>query len=217
MDIHIILDIDQTLVDSMSLIEYNNYRSNKKIRAPDFMKESMCIWMRPHLKELIEFLDKNVKYISIWTNGSFSWLYYVVHTILSKFISIKRFLLLLSVEYSIRKSIQNNGVDYIIPIKMIDTMLDIVQNNNISLQNTVLIDDNYYNCYYNKSNTIPIKKYLATEESIGIRINDLLFIKKIVNELKKSKNIQKTLNGVYNGMSDYNKLFTLVPNSSFRN
>ena len=105
MDLHIILDIDQTLVDNMSMNEYENNKN--KLRKPDFMKETMCIWTRPHLKEFIEFLDKNVKYISIWTNGSFSWLYYVLTTILSKYLPKKRFLLLLSIEYSIKQEITN--------------------------------------------------------------------------------------------------------------
>lgn len=209
MDLHIILDIDQTLIDNMSITEYNNNKD--KLRKPDFIKEMMCIWIRPHLKELIEFLDKNVKYISIWTNGSFSWLYYVLNTILSKYIDKKRFLLLLSIDYSIRKSIEINGMTSFIPIKDIDEMIKRIQNNNISLYNTVLIDDNYYNCFHNKHNTIPIKKYYALEEVNRIRNKDLLFIKQIIEELKKSKNVQKTLNGVYSGISDYNKLFTIVP------
>lgn len=209
MDLHIILDIDQTLVDNMSIDEYN--KNQDKLRKPDFMKETMCIWMRPHLKELIEFLDKNVKYISIWTNGSFSWLYYVLTTILSKYIPKKRFLLLLSIDYSIRKPIEINGITSLVPIKDIEVMIQRIQNNNISIYNTVLIDDNYYNCIYNRDNTIPIKKYFVLEEVNGIRNKDLLFIKQIIMELKKSKNVQKTLKGVYNGITDYNKLFTFVP------
>ena len=209
MDLHIILDIDQTLVDNMSMNEYE--KNNTKLRRPDFIKESMCIWTRPNLKEFIEFLDKNVKYISIWTNGSFSWLYYVLTTILSKYISKKRFLLLLSVEYSIKQTITNNGMTAIIPIKNIGEMIKRFPNNNISLYNTVLIDDNYYNCISNRNNTIPIKKYYALEEVKGTRNNDLIFIIQIIIELKKSKNVQKTLKGVYNGIADYNRLFTIVP------
>ena len=209
MDLHIILDIDQTLVDNMSFYEYNNNIS--KLRKPDFIKETMCIWIRPHLKELIEFLDKNVKYISIWTNGSFSWLYYVLTTILSKYISIKRFLLLLSVDYSIKKSIEINGLSSLVPIKNIEAMIQRIKKNNISVYNTVLIDDNYYNCIYNRDNTIPIKKYFALEEANGIRNKDLLFIKQIIIELKKSKNVQQTLKGVYDGITDYKKLFSVIP------
>jgi len=209
MDLHIILDIDQTLVDNMSMNEYENNKD--KLRRPDFIKETMCIWIRPHLKEFIEFLNKNVKYISIWTNGSFSWLYYVLTTILSKYIHKKRFLLSLSVEYSIKQEITNNGMTSIIPIKNIGEMIKRFPNNNTSLLNTVLIDDNYWNCVFNKYNTIPIKKYYALEEIKGTRNNDLLFIKQIMLELKKSKNIPKTLKGVYDGMTDYNKLFSLVP------
>ena len=209
MDLHIILDIDQTLVDNMSIDEYN--KNQDKLRKPDFMKETMCIWIRPHLKELIEFLDKNVKYISIWTNGSFSWLYYVLTTILSKYIPKKRFLLLLSIDYSIRKPIEINGITSLVPIKDIEVMIQRIQNNNISIYNTVLIDDNYYNCASNKYNSVPIKKYFALEEVNGIRNKDLLFIKQIIMELKKSKNVQKTLKGVYNGIADYDRLFTFVP------
>ena len=209
MDLHIILDIDQTLVDNMSMNEYENNKN--KLRKPDFMKETMCIWTRPHLKEFIEFLDKNVKYISIWTNGSFSWLYYVLTTILSKYLPKKRFLLLLSIEYSIKQEITNNGMISMIPIKNIGEMIKRFPNNNISLYNTVLIDDNYHNCIFNRNNTIPIKKYYALEEMKGTRNNDLMFIIQIIIELKKSKNVQKTLNGVYDGITDYNRLFTLVP------
>jgi len=208
MDLHIILDIDQTLVDNMSINEYENNKN--KLRKPDFIKETMCIWTRPHLKEFIEFLDKNVKYISIWTNGSFSWLYYVLTTILSKYLPKKRFLLLLSIEYSIKQEIINNGIISMIPIKNIGEMIKRFPNNNISLYNTVLIDDNYHNCIFNRNNTIPIKKYYALEEIKGTRNNDLMFIIQIIIELKKSKNVQKTLNGVYDGIADYNKLFSII-------
>ena len=208
MDLHIILDIDQTLVDNMSMSEYE---SNKdKLRKPDFIKESMCIWTRPNLREFLDFLDKNIKYISIWTNGSFSWLYYVLTTILTKYLPKKRFLLLLSVDYSIKQQITNNGMTAIIPIKNIGEMIKRFPNNNISLYNTVLIDDNYHNCIFNRNNTIPIKKYYALEEVKGIRNNDLIFIIQIIMELKKSKNVQKTLKGVYDGIVDYNRLFTNI-------
>ncbi len=209
MDLHIILDIDQTLVDNMSSYEYDKVKD--KLRKPDFIKESMCIWTRPNLKEFIEFLDKNVKYISIWTNGTFSWLYYVLTTILSKYVSINRFLLLLSIDYSIKQPVEINGITSLIPIKNIESIINRFSNNNISLYNTVLIDDNYHNCIFNKNNTIPIKKYYAIEEIKGNRKNELLFIKQIIIELKKSKNVQKTLKGVYDGITDYNKLFTIVP------
>jgi TFIIF-interacting CTD phosphatase-like protein len=98
-----------------------------------------------------------------------------------------------------------------IPIKNIEEMIKRFPNNNISLYNTVLIDDNYYNCIFNRNNTIPIKKYYAIEEVKGIRNNDLMFIIQIIMELKKSKNVQKTLKSVYDGIADYNKLFSTFP------
>jgi hypothetical protein len=192
----------------MSMSEYENNKD--KLRKPDFIKESMCIWTRPNLREFLDFLNKNIKYISIWTNGSFSWLYYVLTTILTKYLPKKRFLLLLSVDYSIKQSIEMKGMTAIIPIKNIGEMIKRFPNNNISLYNTVLIDDNYHNCIFNRNNTIPIKKYYALEEVKGIRNNDLMFIIQIIIELKKSKNVQKTLKGVYDGIVDYNRLFTNI-------
>ena len=131
MDLHIILDIDQTLIDNMSSYEYE--KNKEKLRKPDFIKESMCIWTRPNLKEFLDFLDKNVKYISIWTNGTFSWLYYVLTTILTKYLPKKRFLLLLSVDYSIKQSIEINGMTAMLPIKNIESIIQRFSNNNISL------------------------------------------------------------------------------------
>ena len=40
-----------------------------------------------------------------------------------------------------------------------------MKNINITNKNTLLIDDNFYNCDYNKFNSIPIRKFSIVENS----------------------------------------------------
>lgn len=207
-DLHVIIDIDQTILDSMNRFDYIQNRKN--LREPDFYHETLdiYIWLRPHLEDFIKFLDKNVKYISIWTNGTYAWLYYVVNTILVKFVSPKRFLLLLSVDNSTPYEIRETNVILRLYVKEINKIIDKIKNKNITLKNTVLIDDNYYNCFYNRNNTIPIKKFLAMEERIKPRQRDLLLVKDIIIQLHSSSDVSNTLDKVYNDIKDYSKLFT---------
>ncbi len=200
-DLHIILDIDQTMVDSMS--KFNYQKMKDKIRPPDFVENDICIWMRPDLPEFLDFLKGNVKYISIWTNGSSGWLFHIVRNIISKFIPINRIHLLLSIEHSTPMIIDNNQVY----IKEIEKILKKFKRNDINLGNTILIDDNYLNCLYNKYNSLPIKKFLIAKES-EIKRKDLDFTKKLIILIKKTNNVSNTLQNVYDGLTDYDKLFS---------
>ena len=201
-DIHIILDIDQTLVDSME--KYRWFMEKKNVRVPDYFLPEMAIWERVGLKEFLEYLDKNVKYISIWTNGSEDWLKFVVHKILSKYISPKRFSMLLSVKYSVTRSV--NGVNAL--VKDINLVIKKINNPKITLKNTVLIDDNIYNCLYNKSNTLPIKKFVITKElNEPKRSESFFYIKQILEILKKTKDVRQTLTNVYSNIESYDNLF----------
>jgi len=200
-ELHVILDIDQTMIDNMSMSDYNKHKLN--LRKPDLIDKDMCIWMRPNLVDFLKFLDKNVKYISIWTNGSTSWLFFVVKNIISKHIPHNRFHLLLSIEHSTPFVVDNVKMH----IKDTNNILQKFLHKKISLKNTLLIDDNYFNCIYNKFNSLPIKKYFIMHEEKCK--NDLQFIKQIITVLKRSNDVSKTLKNVYNGVEDYNKLFTL--------
>lgn len=202
-DLHIILDIDQTMLDNMSYFNYN--RNKNHVRKPDFIENDICIWMRPKLIQFLKFLDKNVKYISIWTNGSNSWLKFVVHKILSKHIPHNRFHLLLSIDFSTPLVIDRSKVF----IKDTSKIFESFQNKNVNINNTVLIDDNYHNCIFNKHNSLPIKKYFVMDELKNKRLEkDLDFIIQIITVLKKSKNVSETLKNVYSSLDNYNKLFS---------
>lgn len=200
-DLHIILDIDQTMIDSMSSFDYQKIKNN--IRPPDYIENNICIWMRPNLPDFLIFLKNNVKYISIWTNGSSGWLFHIVKNVISKFIPIDRIHLLLSIEHSTPMIIDNNRVY----IKEIEKALNKFKRKEINLKNTILIDDNYLNCLYNKYNSIPIKKFLIAKES-SIKKNDLEFTKRIIVLIKKTSDVSNTLQNVYDGISDYDKLFS---------
>ena len=80
-NLHVILDIDQTMIDSMPFHSYLKNAGN--MPKPDFIENDHAIWMRPGLPEFLKYLDKNVKYISIWTNGSDGWLNHVLNNIIT--------------------------------------------------------------------------------------------------------------------------------------
>jgi len=204
MNLHIIIDIDQTMIDSMSRLEYLRFKD--RIRKPDFFNESMdtCIWIRPNLPNFLKFLDKNVKNISIWTNGNREWLNFVTEYIISKIIPKNRFTLLLSIEYSSKVKINNKDFSMEIFIKDINKIINNFPNSNLSLKNTILIDDNFFNCFFNKNNSIPIKKFFILDDEK----NSLFGVQQIIQELKKSKNVEDTLKKVYEGIGSYNALFS---------
>jgi hypothetical protein len=204
--LHIILDIDQTLIDSMQKENYNKIKSS--VRKPDYYCESngLVVWERSNLKEFLNYLDKNVRYLSIWTNGSRGWLEYVLKNILSRYINHRRFLHLVSVEFSDRKLITD--LNQIVLVKDIKKLLNKFPRKNINLKNTILIDDNIYNCFYNKDNTIPLKKFLIKLERVDSKRSLAFnFLINIIEVLKKSEDVSITLNRVYGDLSGYDKLF----------
>jgi len=203
LDLHVILDIDQTMIDSMSLQEYSSKKDS--LPKPDYINNDVCIWMRPHLPQFLSFLDKNVKYISIWTNGSGPWLFHVVNNVISKYINPDRFYLLLSIDYSSPMVKDGN----VLIIKDIGKAMKMFPKKDISLKNTIIIDDNYHNCSFNKYNSIPIKKFLINDPQSSKR-TEFLQVMDILKVIKNSENVSYTLKNVYNDISDYNKLFTSV-------
>jgi len=204
--LHIILDIDQTLIDSMRHDEYNGKRSN--LRKPDYVcrENGLVVWERQNLRQFLNYLDKNVRYISIWTNGSRGWLDYVVNNILAKYIKKQRFLHLVSVEFSDRKMIMD--LNQVILVKDINKLITRFPRKDVNKRNTVLVDDNLYNCFFNKNNTIPIRKFIIEKEKEepkrGMALNYLM---QIIKVLKNSQDVSITLNKVYGDMSNYDQLF----------
>jgi len=201
MDMHVILDIDQTMIDSMSLWEYNRNKNN--LRKPDYSFNDVVVWERPHLKQFLNYLNKNIRYISIWTNGTEPWLNLVVNNIISKYIPKKRLFLLMSIDYSTPYNINNTQIF----VKQVPPILKRNSQYNVSLKNTVLVDDNYYNCSYNKYNSIPVKKFFAMEEK-NRKNNELLCVIDIINTLKNSQDVNLTLKNVYDRIPEYDKLLT---------
>jgi len=199
-NLHVILDIDQTMIDSMPFYTY--LKNADKLPKPDCIENDHAIFMRPGLPEFLKYLDKNVKYISIWTNGSDGWLNHVLNNIITKYIPRKRFHILSSIQNSTPTIIDGNK--YI--IKDISKILKKYPHKDISLKNTIIIDDNFQNCNFNKYNSIPIKKFIALENNK--KFNHLDNVKEIIDTIKNTNDVQQTLKNVYNGISDYNKLFS---------
>jgi len=204
-DLHVILDIDQTMIDSMST---QNYLQKKNtLRKPDIEENDISIWIRPGLPEFLNFLVKNAKYISIWTNGTSPWLFHIVNNVVRKYVPQEKINFLLSIDDSTPSVV--NGKE-IVFIKDIGKALKKYPKKDVSLKNTIIIDDNYYNCAYNKFNSIPIKKFLISDKSTD-RKQELNQVTEILKLIKNSDDASITLKNVYDGVNDYNKLFTSVP------
>jgi hypothetical protein len=173
------------------------------IRPPDFSNDNHCIWLRPKIKDFLYFLDKNVRFMSIWTNGTTGWLEHVVNNVLSKYIPRKRWYILSSLSNSTPMIIDENRVF----VKEVGKIIKMYPRKEISLKNTILIDDNFYNCNFNKYNSLPIKKFLILEE-YKKKFFEFDYITEILKLLKNSNDVSITLKNVYDGIEDYKKLFS---------
>ena len=196
----IILDIDQTLIDSYDLETYRILlnKENTFIK-PSFLckRNNVVIWEREGLNIFFKYLDNNFKYIGIWTNGTQYWLNFVFDNILSKYLKKDRFILLFSIDKSINKIVSINNKNYYnMFIKDLNTIWHMFSKLNIDIsnKNTLLIDDNFHNCYFNKNNSIPIRKFDILNNNKD-NFNDTI---KLLDYLKKSDNFSRTLYNMYN-------------------
>lgn len=203
--LHIILDIDNTLIDSLSSYDYFRFKSEVRIPDAKFDEANMYIWKRPYLEEFLSYLNITASHISIWTNGTDGWLKFIFNNIIKPHLDESKITFLLSIDFSTQIQINKDNFIAKVPVK---EMKKIFNNNSFgfSHNNTILIDDNFYNCWFNKYNSIPSRKYIVINENKK-RNKDLLYIIKIIEKLKKSDNISDTLKKVYDGIDNYNDLF----------
>jgi len=201
-NLHVVLDIDNTLIDSINEQDYKIIKY--EIRPPDlyYQEAHMLIWKRPHLQDFLNFLNEHVQYVSIWTNGNKSWLNFIFNNLIAKYINPRKIVFLFSIDYSTPIMIRNDHFSGKIYVKELKKIL----NNNVTLRNTVLIDDNYYNCYFNRNNSIPIKKYHVLHEK-NKKFNELKNIKEILLSLKATQDVSQTMGKVYESIGNYEKLF----------
>ena len=208
----IVLDIDQTLIDTINIPSAKILLETKKItRKPSYVDKTSnnAIWERPHLKLFLEYLDKNFTYIGIWTNGTPYWLNLIVKKILTKYIPKKKLLVLYSINKSEVEYVEKNIGEYnfrqAIYLKKLEKIWqNVPKKYNISEKNTLLIDDNFDNCIYNKKNSLPARKYSILSEQNDTNLKNLIYI---LNEIKNSNNFNNTLDKVYNNITDFKKLF----------
>lgn len=200
----IILDIDQTLIDSLSINEYITLKKKGILkREPNIIDTGIdvAIWEKSSLKFFLNFLDKNFKYLGIWTNGTNFWLKYILKNVIMKYLPKERFSVLFSIDKSDKKIKTENGYKYITYVK---DLRKVWVNKKFNFRNTLLIDDNFDNCYFNLYNSLPIKKYSAVTN----QNNNFSTTIKILQNLKLSNDFNDTLRKVYLNLDDYNKLFS---------
>jgi hypothetical protein len=116
-----------------------------------------------------------------------------------------------SIPYNISRNIGAYQYNQTIHLKKLETIWNnLPKRFNIDEKNTLLIDDNYDNCVYNRSNSLPARKFVILKETPNQNSKDDRFLKNIMfilSELKNSQNFNKTLDKVYGNIRNFDKLF----------
>lgn len=176
---NIILDLDQTIIDSymFGTADYNVFGKYKYTKILD---NSYITFHRPHMNEFLDFLFKHFK-VSIWTAASKEYCFAVVDSIILKNNPERRIKHIMHSEHCDESmGLYNNHP------KNISIMWEIYNLKNFTKENTVLIDDNYtvINGQSVGSKTIMVKQFKVSNKS------DDDYLLKIMDTLKDYNNIK---------------------------
>ena len=134
-DFNIVLDLDNTLISSLTEEEYENRKTNKNIKFVPVCEGMYYTIPRPHLDEFLTFIFKHFQ-VSVWTAATKD---YAIE-IIKKFITkgkkerkLKSFLYDYHCEDSIEKVNPNTPKDL--------KYLYLSKNKKFNENNTVIVDD----------------------------------------------------------------------------
>jgi len=159
--LHLILDIDGTLVDHKSLAEIKALG----LRKPDFIMGEFGIFLRPGVVEFIDWSFKNCKTVSIFTASKFDYAFRIMHKLLPQGCE---YCFLWDFDNCIKSNIEL--VDGIVLYADIHKPLSRVWNsvlgkhNGIHQRNSLIVDDIPNTFALNKENGIHIPKFMIEHE-----------------------------------------------------
>lgn len=173
--LHFILDLDNTLLHSLTPEEYKKipYSFKKKYKYIPMDNEFMVI-LRPHLRKFLQFLFDNY-YVSIWTYASYEYAMWIVKNIIIPEMKSKHKLEYILFEYHCKKSesLYNKQQKRIKMLKKVDKKID--------LNNTILIDDLPQNCKGQLSiNVVPFDLLSEEKQQDDYLLNLMEEIKKLL-------------------------------------
>ena len=156
---NIVLDLDNTLISSLTKEEYENRKTNKNIKFTPVCDGIYYTIARPHLDEFLTFIFKNFQ-VSVWTAATKD---YAIE-ILNKFIikgkkerKLKSFLYDYHCEDSIDKINPNTPKDL--------RYLYLSKNKKFNKDNTIIVDDHKDVIKNNKNNVIDSKYFDANKKN----------------------------------------------------
>jgi len=156
---NIVLDLDNTLISSLTKEEYENRKTNKNIKFTEICDGMYYTIARPHLEDFLTFIFKHFQ-VSVWTAASKD---YAIE-ILKKFITkgkkerkLKSFLYDNHCEDSIEKVNPNTPKDL--------KYLYLSKNKKFSQDNTIIVDDHKDVIKNNKNNVIDSKYFDANKKN----------------------------------------------------
>ena len=137
--LHFILDIDNTLVHSLTPTEYKkiSYYNKQKYKYI-IMDNDFVVMLRPHLSTFLRFLFDNY-IVSLWSYGSQQYVAWIVKNVIMPEMRPTDKLEYILFEYHCKKSEQQYKAQK--RIKMINKV-----DKNVDLKKTILIDDLDLNC-----------------------------------------------------------------------
>lgn len=181
---NLILDLDETLIHTKNISNFNNCDTNAKIiKLPNF---TGIIYLRKYLKEFLDFCYKNFM-VSFWTSSNSLYCKEVLKIILTKEQYDKTLLILISEEDKIinlkTNIIYKNINSSMKPLNLLfeDNILSLKFNS----KNTILIDNDIKIIDFNKKNSLPIESFYNQDE-----YNTFCKISLFLDSIKESKDIQ---------------------------
>ena len=175
---HIVLDLDETLLNSVTYSEFTKLSKEKQIKLRNRytshnMGKDYVVFERPGLQDFLDYLFKNYR-VSIWTAASKSYLIYILDNIILTKKNRRPVYVFFSEHCDYAKKIYGKT-------KNLKYMKDFLN------KDTYILDDNYHVYKSQPKNTIRIYPFYALEDIENEKADhelDKIVISKEINLIK---------------------------------
>jgi len=179
----LILDMDETLITNKTLKfrESIEQITNEDAVETVFKEERIAIFQREYLKEFLQFVFNQFKYVALWSSANKSWIKHVIdNTILSEYEN--KFIFIWSGE---KTSILRNTVryPYMTRCKKLKKIWRQKKYKDLGIgkHNTIIVDDISKNFVLNYGNGILINEYKINTKDNSLLLLIEFFKKNLLN------------------------------------
>ena len=176
---HIVLDLDQTLISSEDINDYDkNFQKSVQFKSHD-MDDCYIVFERPHLQEFLDFLFSNFK-VSVWTAASKDYAMFIIKEVIQNGRDDRKLeWVFFSYHCDISKKLTGKSKN----LEILETEFKLPD---YSFEKTLILDD-YDEVYKTQpSNCILVEAFEYTSEKSS-KDNNLKKIQKQLKQLKSKK------------------------------